>query len=751
MTAGPLALVDRLLDHGIPVVVCHSCPDYGKGGDEVRTCRKHKDLEPGKTPELHWPWDWQNIDADEAREKLDAIRPGLEEYFRRGKRPPVVFAMVTGHGIDVVDVDPKNDGSLENLGVEFHRIGRHRTPSGGIHDFVVGTGLGKKKLGGVGDFCGGDVVGSSRALVYLPGSSRPKYPDGEYVVEEPIDFDDIALDLGVADAGLVARLEELGCDRFGENGKAQVSVKKLAKYNDDLRAKGTGGKCNYGKAALRSILAEAETVRKGDRHNWGIRWACRAVQLANAGCFSAANLDSLASAYELLNPDESFNELMRWAVSNPSTGPVRCRSHGEVEPDDVFEPLPEVDRFPEPSGEAPSVALERCEKTFRKWLGDEVGYDIDPMRLAIAAMAIERLDGDPLWVLVVTAAANTKTETIMPLAAAGAYPLSTVTGDAAFLSATPIKERAKGATGGVLRKIGSRGTLILKDLTSILSLGGEAQASVFAALREMYDGVWVRAHGADGGQELVWEGRLAVVAAVTTAWDTHQEANAKMGARFVVIRPDSSEEEQRKRTGQQALNNLGSEVEMREELAEAACGVLAAMDPSLAVLTELDHTRLLAAANVATRARTAVERNYRGEPLSAHAPEAAARFVKQLGQVVRGTMAIGVPHDEAVTLAVRCARDSIPTMRLAIIDYLATVAVSDRALVGDVWSTTAEVVRALGLPRTSVSNELQALVLLGVLEVVYEDDGGDYPISPSYRFAAALDPQALDLAAPELG
>ena len=77
------------------------------------------------------------------------------------------------------------------------------------------------------------------------------------------------------------------------------------------------------------------------------------------------------------------------------------------------------------------------------------------------------------------------------------------------------------------------------------------------------------------------------------------------------------------------------------------------------------------AANLVTLARTSVECDFRGDVIDAHAPEMPTRFAKQLTQVVRGGAAIGMDRIDAVRLAVRCARDSMPPLRLAIIDDVA--------------------------------------------------------------------------------
>jgi len=110
----------------------------------------------------------------------------------------------------------------------------------------------------------------------------------------------------------------------------------------------------------------------------------------------------------------------------------------------------------------------------------------------LAAAAAERLAGDPLWLLVISGPGNTKTETVQALSGAGAHVSSTISSEGALLSASPRKSRAKTATGGLLRKIGDRGILVIKDVTSILSADRNTRAGVLAALREVYDGRWQR-------------------------------------------------------------------------------------------------------------------------------------------------------------------------------------------------------------------------------------------------------------------
>ncbi len=340
---------------------------------------------------------------------------------------------------------------------------------------------------------------------------------------------------------------------------------------------------------------------------------------------------------------------------------------------------------------------------FRRWLGPS--YDLGALDVTLAVGACEQLGGDPPWLLIISGSGNAKTETAAALAGIGAHITSTITSEGALLSATAKKERGKDATGGLLRKIGDQGLLVIKDFTSILSMSRDARASVLAALREIYDGKWERNVGTDGGRTLTWNGRIVLVGAVTSAYDAAHAVISAMGDRFALVRMDSSDQVIRLAAGRQALLNVDHEVQMRAELAEAVGAVLGGVDPDLADLSDDDQLRLLDVANLVTLTRTAVERDYRGDVIDAHAPEMPTRFAKMLGQIVRGGRSIGMPRESAIRAAIRVAGDSMPPLRLAI---LANVAANP-------GSRTTDVRKRLQKPNTTVDRELQALHMLGLL------------------------------------
>jgi predicted transcriptional regulator len=394
------------------------------------------------------------------------------------------------------------------------------------------------------------------------------------------------------------------------------------------------------------------------------------------------------------------------------------RSLVRPEPPEVAEPeRKESSAEPtlQPAPQHEPITLKQARAVFTRWLGKD--YDLAALDATLSIAACDRLDGDPPWLLIVSGSGNAKTETVMALTGAGAIVTSTIDSPGALLSATSRQERASDATGGLLRKIGDRGLLVIKDFTSILSMDRNMRSKVLAGLREVADGYWERNVGVDGGRSLTWRGRVVLIGAVTTAYDSVHGVITAMGDRFMLLRVDSTIG--RKASGRQALRNVSHEITMRSELAAAAAGVIAGVQPELAVLDGGSFDALLDLADLVTLARTAVERDYKGNVIGAHQPEMPTRFAKMLAQVVRGGLALGMEREHLTKLATRIAGDSVPPLRLNIL--------------GDVsahpYSTTTAVAKRLQQPRTTVDRvlqELHALRLLDVEEAPFGEKGWRY-------------------------
>lgn len=404
---------------------------------------------------------------------------------------------------------------------------------------------------------------------------------------------------------------------------------------------------------------------------------------------------------------------------------------------DLLDVTEEFQKRADPGWTPPAevVTLAECEGAYRKWMSS--AYDMSVVHANLAVRAAHELKGEPVWLLTVAGSASGKTEGIAPLAATpNTVMVSEIASPGALLSGTSNSERSKDATGGLLKQIGAQGTLILKDFTSILSMGSDARTAVLAALREIYDGSWNRLVGTDGGKSLSWAGRITLIGATTTTYDRHHSVIAAMGDRFALIRMDSRAD--RRVKGMQALMNTGHEKQMREELSKAAAGVIAGMDKNPAPLDQDELIVLFEAADYVTMARTPAERDFKGEPMEANDPELSARFVKMLQQIVLGGSPIGMHRRDAMLLALRIAHDSIPPVRRMVLE----------AVHRKPFSRTADVIEATQIPRTTIDRMLQELALQRMLKKsqgVRHDgtEGGRW----QYCLADGIDPNAVTPAA----
>ena len=479
-------------------------------------------------------------------------------------------------------------------------------------------------------------------------------------------------------------------------------IESKAKVNSNKQQSKTDGVAGvreraYAEAALEGCAVELAATKSGDRNDKLNALAFRLGRMVARGWIKRADVEEalLKAMHDNAGvADDGIKAAEATLRSGLDAG------EKELQPD-----LPEEEALATEEvaqSQHRPCTLDQVHEVFRKWFGKE--YDTDVIDAVACTAAAERLAGDPLWLLVISGPGNTKTESVSSLSGAGAHVTSTISSEGALLSATSRKGRAKGSTGGLLRKIGDRGLLVIKDVTSILSADRNTRAGVLAALREIYDGRWERNVGTDGGMSLTWTGRIAVVGAVTTAWDAAHAVISVMGDRFVSIRSNSTVG--RSKAGRQAIKNTGSETTMRAELAAAVGGLIAhiATDQTWQI-DDNEIERLIKAADIVTYARTAVERDFRGDIIDSHAPEMPTRFAKQLAQMVRGGLALGMSRGTALQLALRCARDSIPQLRLEILLELA----------GNPRSRVIDVVRNIAKPYRTIRRELEGLHILGLL------------------------------------
>src|SRR5262245_37858485 len=121
------------------------------------------------------------------------------------------------------------------------------------------------------------------------------------------------------------------------------------------------------------------------------------------------------------------------------------------------------------------------------------------------------------------------------------------------------------------------------------------------------------------------------------------------------------------------------------------------------------------------------------------------RFAKQLALIFRGALAIGIDRPAALALALRCARGSIPPIRLSVLRDLADHDADD--------CRVADVAKRLRKPWRTTQRTLDALWVLELANRIEVDDEDEADNDDSkktdrktlhYAIAATVDLSVLD-------
>jgi hypothetical protein len=358
---------------------------------------------------------------------------------------------------------------------------------------------------------------------------------------------------------------------------------------------------------------------------------------------------------------------------------------------------------------APRRTLAQVEAVFQKWIR---GADPIPTRAMLAAYAANHAaTGDPVWLMLVGGSGIGKTENLCALSQCPDVVFeSTISGPAALLSGTGKKERAKDASGGVLRKFtNGHGVLVLKDFTTILEMHREARAELLAAFREIYDGRWDRSVGADGGRTLTWKGRIGLITGCTTAIDSAHTVLSAMGTRFLLVRLTEGRD-----LATSVLSHVGRETDMRQELGDAAVALLAEPPGKELALDAGIRQALSALGPYVARARSPVDRDYQGEIALVGDPEAPTRIVKGLARIYGACGLLGLERDDAWQVVRRVGLDSIPKLRRAVLTWVSRCASA---------ATTTEIAEAVDHPTRTTRRALEDLTAHGVIERIPEGPG----------------------------
>lgn len=368
-------------------------------------------------------------------------------------------------------------------------------------------------------------------------------------------------------------------------------------------------------------------------------------------------------------------------------------------------------------------------KIFSKWLKTE---NDEPLAITMATILANRIEGDPLWLLIVAPPGGMKSELLMSLMnVEETHHVSSLTPHALVSG----MNMAGGADPSLMPQINGK-SLVIKDFTAILSLHPTARDEIFGQLRDAYDGHFQKLFG--NGVQRRYSSKFGILAGVTPAIDAYSSMHSGLGERFLKFRMGggSTVVEEKARI-LKALNNTGNEDSMREELQEASERFLATVPDSIPGIAEGLDGRIAELGMITARLRGVVNRDkYAGGLMSNKAGyEVGTRVSKQLTKLGKGlAIYYGKPEIDEDILAIitRVALDSIPDKMEEVVRSLS------RNLQSKDWA------REAGVPTKSVSDScrrisratvfrcLQDLEMLGLIKRDPEAKGAFWDFSKGF-------------------
>lgn len=344
---------------------------------------------------------------------------------------------------------------------------------------------------------------------------------------------------------------------------------------------------------------------------------------------------------------------------------------------------------------------------FKKWL---ILDDPETLKIIIASMIANRLQGDPLWLFVIAPPGGAKTEILRSLQGSFALAVSTLS-EHSLISG--MRTGPNSPDPSLIPKLDEK-ILIIKDFTSILSMRRESREEILGTLRDAYDGECSKAFGSRVGT-ISYKSKFGIVAGVTPLIDKYLSIEQQLGERFLKVRmrsihPDSAVF--------RALDNIGKENQMRAELRSAAQSVLL---KTLAITKDLKFQenipdQLVALANLLAILRSNVSRNYFDNSID-YVPEAeiGTRLVKQLTKIALGIALVDrrtFLTDEDYQIAKRVALDTLSSKKKVVLDAL----IQMKYQRGDQFFITQEIGDICNFPSETCKKILEDLRILNAVQ-----------------------------------
>lgn len=303
--------------------------------------------------------------------------------------------------------------------------------------------------------------------------------------------------------------------------------------------------------------------------------------------------------------------------------------------------------------------LQDVMKVFQKWLHLD---NTDGIRIMLACVASQIMDGPPVWVFLVGPPGSAKTAILASLNEyEKIYSTSSLTVHA-LISGANWKETVDPS---LIPKLNGK-IMVVKDFTSILSMRDAEKDEIFGILRDAFDGRCGKVFG--NGVERHYISRFTILAAVTPRIYDLSSNHTSLGERFLKFSVGhnlvhASEEE----IIAKAIGNINSEAQMNTEFQDVVTQYLirSVSHDRIPKVSQAIEKKIIALAMWGARMRGSVTRDaYKNEIITSRpSAEIGSRLGIQLAKLGKALAMIGQRNEvseDDYRLLKKVTLDTIP-------------------------------------------------------------------------------------------
>ncbi len=206
------------------------------------------------------------------------------------------------------------------------------------------------------------------------------------------------------------------------------------------------------------------------------------------------------------------------------------------------------------------ITIQEVFTTFKKWLFIK---DFRGIQISLATLVSNEMEGDPLWMFLVSSPGGSKTEILQSCSKCpSTYVTSSLTSHSLISGSSFIQ----GRDPSLLPQLHGK-TLVIKDFTTILTKREQEKEEIFGILRDVYDGSSSKVFG--NGIKREYISHFSILAAVTPRIHELSVEHQGFGERFLKFSlGDNLYHPYEESMIHRSIKNVGFEISMRAELAD---------------------------------------------------------------------------------------------------------------------------------------------------------------------------------------